>query len=414
MSAAGLYAEKVVLTPKTYSGLKSFPSDGGTTKVHAVPEDSLLQGGGLDGFGFGKRLGSALAIRDAALAAAERQKVLDEVAAYNSNGTTVASCEEYAFEKYFDAAAWDALVLVSNATSDHRKAFDLAYGSAALRTSLGTRHLSDPVIRARDGSPSDATVPFEFEHPKNDYFRVPYGGGASRVLFFAGDADTVKTSDDLQVTIVTMKDSTRPLALGGVVFQDAALTAVMNAGQDVGPESFQWHLAQSNAMKSAGVRDEQLELEHQRRDAFLELITQRDEIVRQIAEYASGGNPPPVAGANRFSQRWWLDPLWNPNPTEAVAAIQALTVQATTVPNFNQLNNSQQTFITYSNQVSPTKETLSPSALASISTGPNIQAPCNGSGNPFFCLVYQLQSIDQALEDELHAAHCPTCFPSRG
>lgn len=412
VSAAGLYAEKTVLTPKTYSGLQSFPSDGGTTKVHGVPEDSALDLRGMQSFTFGQRMATAFDLRrnDPVLQLAARQKLEAQVDAYNANGNGVASCEEYAFEKFFDIAAWDAQVLISNATDDHRRAFELAYGPSTVRTSIGTRHLFDPVLKARDGSPSGISVPFEVQRPKNDYFRVPHGSGMGTKVIINSGADNSVTEGPLGL-MVTVKDLSRSLSLHGVIFQDAALTGILDDPRRIVQEDFAWHRQMSLTMQNAGVLDEALDLEQERRDAFLKLIAGRDEVVRQIAEYASGGNPPPVAGGSRFAERWWDSPFWNPNPASAVANIEALTIQQTTVPNFNQLNNSQQTFITYSNQVSPAKE--SPSSLASFN-GPKVVQPCKGSTNPFFCLIARLESIDQALEDALHAAQDRGCLDLTG
>lgn len=411
VSAAGGYPEKTVLTPKTYGpGLASYKSDGGTTRVHAVPEDSDLTMTGLTSLGFGRRLDRALRIRGLSsplLALAARQEMIDELETYKNGGqpNVVESCEEYAFEKYFDAAAWDAQVMIANAYSDHRKAFDIAYGPASERTSIGTRHLNDPAIRSRDGTPSGATVPFELDRPKNDYFRVPHGWGTgSKVRFMKGATDSVGQGP-LGELLVTLKDLDRSgLSLNGVIFDDQALENTIKAGERFYDESFAWH--QLMSIRNAGVLDEQLLLEHERRDAFLNLIASRDEVARQLAEYASGSHPPPVAGGNRFTERWWLDPLWNPDPT-AVTSIQSLTFELTQVPSFNVSPGS---IVTYSNQVQPSKETLAPSALATLSAGPNLQKPCNGTGNPFFCLAYRLAEIDKAIEDELHAAQSRDCL----
>lgn len=408
--AKSLFATKTVLIPKTWSGIRVFPSDGGTAEVAAVPEDSDLKSTGMTGFRFGQRQNEALLLRgsDPVLALGARLRLSDEVGQYNSNLDAVASCEEYEFEKFFDAAAWEAQVILSNALDKPRKAFELAYGPAAERTSIGTRHLTDPVIRSRSGTPSGATVPFEPQRPKNDYFRVPLPAtGAGKIVFRPGAADAVGT-DALGRFAVTMKSLTRAqLEISGVAFDDPALKQNIKDGQATYLESFGWHLAMSN--RNSKVLDEQLLLEHDRRDAFLDLIADRDDVVRQIAEYATGSSSEvPVVGSNRFATRWWLDDLWNPNPTEAVAEINAVTASlATQVPSFNL--GKDQTFVTYSNQVSPSRETLSPTALTSGFKS-NVQVPCNGTGNPFFCLVYRLQAIDQAIEDQLIAARERGCL----
>lgn len=408
VSAAHGYPQKTVLKPKTYSGIKAFPPDAGTALVHAVPEDSDITATGLAGFGFGRRtlLASKIRSSDAVLAIGARLEMSDRVAGYEANGDQVASCEEYEFEKFFDLTAWDAQVLIANATSNHRKAFDLAYATDGARTAVGTLHLVDPVLRARDGSPSGVTVPFEFQHPKNDYFRVPYGqGSGAKILFLKSTVDEVVTDGPLGM-VVKMKDLARgTLALHGVVFDDPTLLPVIQGGQAFYEESFRWH--RDMATRNAGVLDEQLLLEHELRDQFLGLIAQRDEVVRQIAEYGSGGKEPIVEGSNRYATRWWLDNRWNPDPT-AVGAINGLTSQAVKAPGF--ALDSQQTFVTYSYQASPAKETLSPAALATMKINSNLQAPCNGTGNPFFCLVYRLAAIDQALEDALLAAKARGCL----
>lgn len=409
VSAAAGYPEKLVLKPTTYSGLSTFKPDAGTALVHAVPEDSELTGSGLSSFAFGQRTQTALKLRgaDPIIALAARQALAQKIEAFNANGNALASCEEYAFEKYFDIAAWDAQVLISNATSNHRKAFDIAFATDGSRTAIGTRHLDDNLILGRDGTDSDLVVPFDTYKPKNDYFRVPKVGSA-KVVFQKGAIDSV-TMNELGQLAVTMKDLQRSgMAFNGVQFDDTELAPLIASGQHRYVESFKWHQQMSN--RNASLPDDQLLIEHERRDAFLALLEQRDEVTRQIAEYVTGGeNPPPVAGGNRYATRWWLEGIWNPDPN-TVGTIASMTADRTTVDNFPTSFNQQQQFITYSNTPSPTKKTMSPSALATLGTGPNVQKPCNGTGNPFFCLVYRLADIDQAIEDELHAAQDRGCL----
>lgn len=411
-AAALSYPQKPAIKPTLYSGLATFRSDGGVVQVAAVPADSDVEASGLTGLVVGQREVTATQVKSSNLVLMDATvlRFKKDLATWEANGNVIDSCTEYAFEKYFDVTAWDAQVLVEGARSDHRRAFDIAYGPPSVRTSLGTRHLDDQRIRQRDGNLSDVTVPFEDHRPKNDYFRVPLGASQpgeilkAKVVFQAGPEDTVstKTTDLGTQVVVSLKDYTRPIGFTGPIFVDETLRPIIEAGQDTYAESFAWHLAMSQ--RNAGILDEELFIEHERRDAFMALLTQRDELMSQLANYisASTGWHAPVAQGQPGGENWWRDPSWNPDPMAVSKVVTMTSALHATVPNLQSGN-----YVTYADKPFAGKATLSQTRFSSLY---EFGKPCNNTGNPFFCLAYKLVSLDQAIEDALVEARNRGCL----
>ena len=74
---------------------------------------------------------------------------IDKYAMYEKNGAQVETCEEYAFEKYLDISEFTRRV--GGTRGDHLEAVKIAFGPASEVASIGTRHLSNPALKGRDG-----------------------------------------------------------------------------------------------------------------------------------------------------------------------------------------------------------------------------------------------------------------------
>ena len=90
--------------------------------------------------------------------------------AFTANKNVVESCEEYAFEKFFDISEFTRRV--GGARGDQLAAYLIAFGSGNDAASIGTRHLSSPQLRGRDGRTFGSML--EGTRPKNAFFAVPY------------------------------------------------------------------------------------------------------------------------------------------------------------------------------------------------------------------------------------------------
>lgn len=74
---------------------------------------------------------------------------INEYDLWRNNGTQVASCDEYVWEKFADVNEF--LHATRGQRHDLRALFDVAYGPASNPASIGNRHLADPHLRGRDG-----------------------------------------------------------------------------------------------------------------------------------------------------------------------------------------------------------------------------------------------------------------------
>lgn len=94
---------------------------------------------------------------------------VDKYAAFEANKNVVESCEEYAFEKFFDISEFTRRV--GGARGDHLAAYQIAFGSGNEAASIGTRHLGSPQLRGRDGRVFGTML--EGTRPKNAFYAIP-------------------------------------------------------------------------------------------------------------------------------------------------------------------------------------------------------------------------------------------------
>ena len=74
---------------------------------------------------------------------------LNEYEQWVANGTAVSSCREYVWERFADINEF--LRAIRTVRDDFRAVYEVAYGPASNRASIGTRHLQGGPLRGRDG-----------------------------------------------------------------------------------------------------------------------------------------------------------------------------------------------------------------------------------------------------------------------
>jgi hypothetical protein len=94
---------------------------------------------------------------------------IDQYADWLSNGPRVNSCREYVWERYADINEF--LRLANPVRDQFRTVFNIAYGPASNRGSIGTRHLNSPTMRGRDGRPFGTLFPGTLV-ARNEFYRI--------------------------------------------------------------------------------------------------------------------------------------------------------------------------------------------------------------------------------------------------
>ncbi|MBX3229161.1 MAG: hypothetical protein KIT84_02410 [Labilithrix sp.] len=93
---------------------------------------------------------------------------VNQYAQWEANKNAVESCDEYAFEKYYDVAEFSRRV---GDRRDHVKTLQVAFGSGGDPASIGTRHLNDATLRGRDKRPFGAMM--QGQRARNVFFNIP-------------------------------------------------------------------------------------------------------------------------------------------------------------------------------------------------------------------------------------------------
>ncbi len=420
---AGKYPRKSVRNTALFSTNDVVSEDdGGVRDVAAVPEDSEYTMTGLGSLQVGGLLKNGVALRGPN-AVVRKLAILQQRQAWEANGDALGSCQEYVHERFYDYTAFEDRVLVSGGFNKHRAIVDLAYSgtspSQAPRWALGTRHLVDPNILARDGTPSGVAVDFGgAPRPKNEFFATPPPAvGLITFEKVPTDANGDPLGED-QVEIVSLpmtgKKQVRvklknlqrtALTMGGPSFEDPTLAPTLAAGQPV-TESFSWHREMN--LRNATVSDEVMEDLRLRRRSFRVLLERRDKLIDELATLVGGSKANvAVTGVNTFQTRWWLDPVWN--PSESITTMSA----STNVNVLSGLTAHPGSFITGVPQTVSTqlnKSRLKPSALEALGKVPQVANACGSNTNPIICRAYQLANLDTRIEEALLEAKARGCL----
>lgn len=89
--------------------------------------------------------------------------------AYAANKNVIESCEEYAFEKFYDISEFTRRV--GALRGDHVAQLALAFGPGSDPASIGTRHLNSAQLRGKDGRVFGTML--EGQRPKSAFFAIP-------------------------------------------------------------------------------------------------------------------------------------------------------------------------------------------------------------------------------------------------
>ncbi|MBL8921567.1 MAG: hypothetical protein JNJ54_22090 [Myxococcaceae bacterium] len=403
--------------------------DGGFRDVAAVPEDSEFKVGGFGSLQLGSLLKKGAALKGPN-AVVTKLAILQKRNEWEANGDALDSCQEYVHEKYYDYTAFEDRVLVSNGFNKHRAIVDVAFNGSspaqAPRWALGTRHLIDPKILARDGSPSGVALTFGGPRPKNEFFATPPvsigqpGTPVGPGIYFEKvptDANGMPLGED-QVEFITFPLSGRravkvklknlkrtALDIAGPAFEDPTLAPTIAAGATV-TESLVWHRDMN--VRNATVPDEVMEDLRLRRRTFRALLERRDKLVEELATLVGGGQAKvPAISQNKFKTRWWLDPVWN--PSESITQ-QSATTNLNVLSGLNAHPGSAITGAVLPVSVQLNKSKLKPSALELLGKVPQVTQACGPNTNPIICRAYQLANLDTRIETALLEAKALGCL----
>ncbi|NOK19687.1 hypothetical protein [Corallococcus carmarthensis] len=203
---------------------------------------------------------------------------------WNASGNVINSCAEYVFEKYYDYSVFEDAI--ASAGSDHRAIYSVAYAIAPLggstpASAIGTRGVSSPQQRGKDGTLITPAITFPSGAPKNQFFTVP-PPSQGKVSVGAGSVDRVSIIPGvLGGAIISLKNLSRPLNLYGTALDTARLNTLAQ-GAHYYNESWAWH--RSMSQRNAGVLDEEMYALEQSQTDFTGLLRQRGELVASIQE----------------------------------------------------------------------------------------------------------------------------------
>jgi hypothetical protein len=228
-------------------------------------------------------------------------------AAWDANGNNVNSCREYVYEKYYDYALFEDAIKGPGARA--RRVWDVAYGPADVRSSVGTRGVnqeslcqqlapnaecSDVDIRQKDGTflPLELRMP-KVSRPKNEFFATPVPSAAGRAdALSRWNANTKTYTVTLKLAGNHTFTTSRPLAIsagglgaGGVFLLDEGLhTALTNA--PFVDESWTYHKTMGELIGPEV--DEQAEILDKLRETFPPLLARRANVASEIGLVLKG------------------------------------------------------------------------------------------------------------------------------
>lgn len=356
--------------------------------------------GGLNSFALGQVLREQTYLQQssfyASLVAAARQSQRD---AWNANGYVVDSCREYVHEKYYDYTTFEDRFTTLG--SDYRAIYNAAYAMARYgyptpTYAIGTKGIADPVQRGKDGTPFNPPITFPQDQPKNRFFTVPVHT-SSKVYIASGPEDSVAELPGGYVLISLAHLNRSGLSLNGVVFQDTTFNSTIAAGQQYYDESWAWHKSMST--RNASVLDEEMYELERLQDDFEALLRKREETVAAIVSYF---NPKPLPQpVPIYSGQWWRDPVWNPDPISVGKIISTLPAPVAGTSALSTTSTVQ------ASALPPPSQITMPSYALALDTSV-VRTAC--LGHPVFCLLYKLESIDNAIEAALVNARSRGCL----
>jgi hypothetical protein len=190
---------------------------------------------------------------------------IDPKTLWSWNGAVVGSCDEYAYEKYYDYSVFEDLAVTHG--TDYRAIFNLAYDP--------TVGVANKFLRSKSGGPINLQVWY------------PYGSGD---IEFGGTTKSPK--NDYYAGYARAKYS-------GFALNDAATQAIFDAGQTYwDPEGWTWMTARSNEL--ASFPDDQLDALNKKQEEFNKLV---DDRIAAATAYKSSATADRLATLNAIDQQ---------------------------------------------------------------------------------------------------------------
>jgi len=214
-------------------------------------------------------------------------------ATWEANGDTIASCHEYAYEKFYDYTRFEDASLPYYQTSDFRAIVAMAYGDPTENGGIGSRALGDG-LRQKNRA-AMPPVPFPADFKKNVFFHLPRSAESPTAIHALSPAEGEDAVDSALYfpdhLLVTLAHRHRELYLDGIVFTDPALIDTLASGQltykDYPTKGFAWHSVMALADNGAAT-DYERTLWQTARDNFAALLAERASIVSAIRALIPG------------------------------------------------------------------------------------------------------------------------------
>jgi hypothetical protein len=390
--AATMPVKTALTTPLLHAGETLWPSVPKKDDVHPVPVDPKTQkASGLDGSYLGdiERYttcvpryptgGEPMSIDPCWFTAKSFRTLRSK---WSADGKEVHSCEELAYKAFADYSVFEDEAIKAG-PGQHRQIYEKAFGTNRARAggllslappyAIGTRGVAGGALKDSDGAPLADAIPFQKQIPKNDFYQLASPVGEGPVIIHTGAVDSAPAMLE-GGTIVTLKSLKRKgLSLYGLVFEDETLKAEIDAGQAYYDESWAWH--KEMGQKTSGFLDEELYAAEKKKEEYLALLAEREALVARIVK---------MLGHRRYLQ-------FNRAAEMGPAPIINLPKNAAPAP----------VLLTSSAPANVPEQPAAPTVV-------NVAVTCtNGSG--VICLFYQLEALDQRIEDALQAARADGC-----
>ncbi len=191
---------------------------------------------------------------------------------FNQNGGKVASCSEYAYEKYYDISRFEDAM--DQAGDDYRSIFQTAYGHWWLRTSVATRVMKYGALYRKVGGQVDAPVLATAPQPKNAFFDLPPMVRLSLEVDFDKASDGKTSSKTTKTSSKSTKTAFDTSAFGAFQFELIPVWTWLDKLIDQ-PElqDFEWHAKKAVILADQGIIDEELAFYEHKQEQFRQLVT---------------------------------------------------------------------------------------------------------------------------------------------
>lgn len=189
---------------------------------------------------------------------------------FNQNGGQVASCSEYAYEKYYDISLFEDAM--DQAGDDYRAIFQTAYGPWWQRTSIASRVMKYGNLYRKVGGKVVAPVLAKTPQPKNAFFDLP------SLVRLSLEVEADKAQDAKSTKPTTTKDGVKTAfdtsGFGPFDFELIPVWTWLEGTIDQ-PElrDFEWHADKAAVLAGQQMLDEELAFYEHKQEQFRQLVT---------------------------------------------------------------------------------------------------------------------------------------------